>query len=123
MIRRPPRSTRTDTLFPYTTLFRSDRAGEQHPLRAEQTVGDPRTEDRGEVHRAAVRADDAGGHRALDAEPAFGHGEVHVDEQDALHPVAAEALPHLDAEHVRESPRLAEEEGGGVAGEIGRADV
>src|SRR3546814_12464796 len=26
MIRRPPRSTRTDTLFPYTTLFRSDMA-------------------------------------------------------------------------------------------------
>src|SRR3546814_15294450 len=26
MIRRPPRSTRTDTLFPYTTLFRSDSA-------------------------------------------------------------------------------------------------
>src|SRR3546814_19644344 len=26
MIRRPPRSTRTDTLFPYTTLFRSDAA-------------------------------------------------------------------------------------------------
>src|SRR3546814_2341139 len=25
MIRRPPRSTRTDTLFPYTTLFRADR--------------------------------------------------------------------------------------------------
>src|SRR3546814_13262001 len=24
LIRRPPRSTRTDTLFPYTTLFRSD---------------------------------------------------------------------------------------------------
>src|SRR3546814_7392275 len=24
MIRRPPKSTRTDTLFPYTTLFRSD---------------------------------------------------------------------------------------------------
>src|SRR3546814_5023301 len=27
MIRRPPRSTRTDTLFPYTTLFRSNNAG------------------------------------------------------------------------------------------------
>src|SRR3546814_20374223 len=27
MIRRPPRSTRTDTLFPYTTLFRSDPPG------------------------------------------------------------------------------------------------
>src|SRR3546814_8683615 len=31
MIRRPPRSTRTDTLFPYTTLFRSrtDRPGDR----------------------------------------------------------------------------------------------
>src|SRR3546814_18878510 len=28
MIRRPPRSTRTDTLFPYTTLFRSREAHE-----------------------------------------------------------------------------------------------
>src|SRR3546814_9313356 len=27
MIRRPPRSTRTDTLLPYTTLFRSNRGG------------------------------------------------------------------------------------------------
>src|SRR3546814_3051118 len=27
MIRRPPRSTRTDTLFPYTTLFRSEGSG------------------------------------------------------------------------------------------------
>src|SRR3546814_2074244 len=30
MIRRPPRSTRTDTLFPYTTLFRSDRPQRIH---------------------------------------------------------------------------------------------
>src|SRR3546814_16941494 len=29
MIRRPPRSTRTDTLFPYTTLFRSLLAGDR----------------------------------------------------------------------------------------------
>src|SRR3546814_3445423 len=29
MIRRPPRSTRTDTLFPYTTLFRSAVVGEE----------------------------------------------------------------------------------------------
>src|SRR3546814_12712851 len=28
MIRRPPRSTRTDTLFPYTTLFRSEGAAQ-----------------------------------------------------------------------------------------------
>src|SRR3546814_14102355 len=31
MIRRPPRSTRTDTRFPYTTLFRSEAAPEQLP--------------------------------------------------------------------------------------------
>src|SRR3546814_15042793 len=30
MIRRPPRSTRTDTLFPYTTLFRSPAARRRH---------------------------------------------------------------------------------------------
>src|SRR3546814_6627505 len=34
MIRRPPRSTRTDTLFPYTTLFRSPRASERPVGRA-----------------------------------------------------------------------------------------
>src|SRR3546814_10300276 len=56
MIRRPPRSTRTDTLFPYTTLFRSDpvaagRAGAQMRERLgksgsfidfQQQIGDPR---------------------------------------------------------------------------------
>src|SRR3546814_9321596 len=35
MIRRPPRSTRTDTLFPYTTLFRSiGGPGHRHRRRA-----------------------------------------------------------------------------------------
>src|SRR3546814_1645841 len=34
MIRRPPRSTRTDTLFPYTTLFRSIDGGITQGLRA-----------------------------------------------------------------------------------------
>src|SRR3546814_6761517 len=33
MIRRPPRSTRTYTLFPYTTLFRSDHAGLRAAIR------------------------------------------------------------------------------------------
>src|SRR3546814_14068091 len=41
MIRRPPRSTRTDTLFPYTTLFRSIVAGRSerdgaHAVRVQQ---------------------------------------------------------------------------------------
>src|SRR6056297_4328864 len=37
MIRRPPISTRTDTLFPYTTLFRSDRKSTTSEL---QSLGD-----------------------------------------------------------------------------------
>src|SRR3546814_1537196 len=50
MIRRPPRSTRTDTLFPYTTLFRSEQASGlcynrdvSHLVRAnlEQGLGPP----------------------------------------------------------------------------------
>src|SRR3546814_11418295 len=36
MIRRPPRSTRTDTLFPYTTLFRSVRAYRSLPTCAKK---------------------------------------------------------------------------------------
>src|SRR3546814_7480452 len=45
MIRRPPRSTRTDTLFPYTTLFRSDRRpSNRADLRRARTVR--RTADR-----------------------------------------------------------------------------
>src|SRR3546814_15112082 len=42
MIRRPPRSTRTDTLFPYTTLFRSDvgGAGQARQHHGERTVHD-----------------------------------------------------------------------------------
>src|SRR3546814_16612288 len=48
MILRPPRSTRTDTLFPYTTLFRSPvlvtskckgAIPEDHPLRAGCIIG------------------------------------------------------------------------------------
>src|SRR3546814_8383049 len=38
MIRRPPRSTRTDTLFPYTTLFRSCRAEVQSAPRPRAQV-------------------------------------------------------------------------------------
>src|SRR3546814_11706160 len=39
MIRRPPRSTRTDTLFPYTTLFRSEMVDAPH--RHAEAVGRP----------------------------------------------------------------------------------
>src|SRR3546814_9763722 len=39
MIRRPPRSTRTDTLFPYTTLFRSPCAPEPYLPRSGTHAG------------------------------------------------------------------------------------
>src|SRR3546814_1052982 len=56
MIRRPPRSTRTDTLFPYTTLFRSAAVLEQARQRGAQGAERARQRDRGEERRAR-RAD------------------------------------------------------------------
>src|SRR3546814_5329001 len=41
MIRRPPRSTRTDTLFPYTTLFRSGAAGQRPGPRCRRRFARP----------------------------------------------------------------------------------
>src|SRR3546814_5533049 len=48
MIRRPPRSTRTDTLFPYTTLFRSVR-GREEPVH-HRAVGQRRVEEHAGQH-------------------------------------------------------------------------
>src|SRR3546814_1670004 len=42
MIRRPPRSTRTDTLFPYTTLFRSASPSRRADARAPRRRACPR---------------------------------------------------------------------------------
>src|SRR3546814_6301902 len=50
MIRRPPRSTRTDTLFPYTTLFRSDNQAGQEPCCSERPAHVPHV---GMHHRSA----------------------------------------------------------------------
>src|SRR3546814_1410667 len=41
MIRRPPRSTRTDTLFPYTTLFRSSSRVTHMPQISAQSTRSP----------------------------------------------------------------------------------
>src|SRR3546814_11323720 len=84
MIRRPPRSTRTDTLFPYTTLFRSglsrryarDVRTDRHALGAVE--GDRRQQQEGGAH---LRADPcrrgAGGRGADDpARPRSGGGEA-----------------------------------------------
>src|SRR3546814_16223066 len=60
MIRRPPRSTRTDTLFPYTTLFRSSRLRTLCPLRAHAPAAGLARPGRGQ-RAIAVRAADADG--------------------------------------------------------------
>src|SRR3546814_15574964 len=57
MIRRPPRSTRTDTLFPYTTLFRSrghqyDRLAVAHEAGAQIDI--VHLADRRKVHDSAL---------------------------------------------------------------------
>src|SRR3546814_18193513 len=58
MIRRPPRSTRTDTLFPYTTLFRSE-CGLPHACKQEncgQTVVLNKGRERSEEHTSELQS-------------------------------------------------------------------
>src|SRR3546814_11558710 len=50
MIRRPPRSTRTDTLFPYTTLFRSIALLQRAPF----FLGDRQAVISTQLHRPAI---------------------------------------------------------------------
>src|SRR3546814_5371460 len=58
MIRRPPRSTRTDTLFPYTTLFRSPEAGTGSSPRTagSSPSAKPASEGRAAATRAPTRS-------------------------------------------------------------------
>src|SRR3546814_14751515 len=60
MIRRPPRSTRTDTLFPYTTLFRSPHtrlAAGRTPVDVFAVVGDgPGIRQRSEEHTSELQS-------------------------------------------------------------------
>src|SRR3546814_20896972 len=56
MIRRPPRSTRTDTLFPYTTLFRSQVVDVGERAEEEQTLDAAGEADQVEQEPAALLA-------------------------------------------------------------------
>src|SRR3546814_19498078 len=70
MIRRPPRSTRTDTLFPYTTLFRS-----QHPVIRQRKLDAGRNERcRGLVAAAMTAASPI----VVLQYPAFGPERIHT---------------------------------------------
>src|SRR3546814_19904821 len=68
MIRRPPRSTRTDTLFPYTTLFRS-HAGREKP--SQEGVAGAHLGDRLDPRR-------------LGADAELGRSEEHTSELQSL---------------------------------------
>src|SRR3546814_8130228 len=87
MIRRPPRSTRTDTLFPYTTLFRS-------PLRRSFPDQKPHT---GECVPLMVHPVGSCGHQDLSAV------KPHVDD---LGGVLAVPLDHRSEEHTSELQSL-----------------
>src|SRR3546814_7196653 len=79
MIRRPPRSTRTYTLFPYTTLFRSVEDG------VDLDAGDRGTRDGAEertTERVAERVAEAG-LEGLDDEPRA-RSEEHTSELQSL---------------------------------------
>src|SRR3546814_10458454 len=71
MIRRPPRSTRTDTPFPYTTLFRTDRLQGRAHARGQppEGAGQARVRLRAGLGRAEGRAGEGvGGDRPVRSE-------------------------------------------------------
>src|SRR3546814_6266951 len=85
MIRRPPRSTRTDTLFPYTTLFRSTSSRAATMLRIPRTA----TAATATVMKAAARRTPSGDRRrrrgdgsvvTVDPEP-VAHAEDRLDDR------------------------------------------
>src|SRR3546814_9628380 len=82
MIRRPPRSTRTDTLFPYTTLFRSHTAfgdvGTLHPVtQVVHHLGDP-------GHADPADADEMDGSDVAADAPHPARSEEHTFELQSL---------------------------------------
>src|SRR3546814_2271169 len=95
MIRQPPRSTRTDTLFPYTTLFRSrwslayrkvtsadgSRRRDRADLGADRRLRTRATGERGAAQRCARRADHRYQHGLSGKE---GRSEEHTSELQSL---------------------------------------
>src|SRR3546814_10335300 len=102
MIRRPPRSTRTDTLFPYTTLFRSAEGRGGEPV---QIVGEPALDaraDRGIARRILAREQRRGA-RDLDDLQRVDHPDraARIDADDRLRVVEIGVHPRLDRKSTR----------------------
>src|SRR3546814_17874597 len=92
MLRRPPRSTRTDTLFPYTTLFRSSSSC-RHQLRQTVEVGLVR----GSPAQARVRPS-AIEEAAVAADPGAGPGDAVIGPQ--VHLLVLDRAPYPPDDHV-----------------------
>src|SRR3546814_9623998 len=88
MIRRPPRSTRTDTLFPYTTLFRSHLCKREFVNSNDQVKTAPMTECQGRffILKRAGRLSKSG--HSLPLQPSQPHrivrSEEHTSELQSL---------------------------------------
>src|SRR3546814_18477910 len=114
MIRRPPRTTRTDTLFPYTTLFRSDIAGEGTTYFDVESgyAGAPEHNLGLGEHRARTHADREGRDRKIER---AARGEDIVDER-AMDGQADLAMAHIDQ---RKDDRTNAVEGNSVSVRVG----
>src|SRR3546814_2514627 len=94
MLRRPPRATPTDTLFPYTTLFRSEEPGQQARIRPRPARTAPQGQAFGLWHPASRQAEAEGllrrHHRKAvqeelcRGEPPEGRSEEHTSELQSL---------------------------------------
>src|SRR3546814_18571996 len=100
MIRRPPRSTRTDTLFPYTTRFRSIEFGVAQKLVKARAVVIPRGEDQA----------------AIDRDPRLDEAELVLGEDIAVHLLALHRRADEAAVGAERPAVIDAAEGKGVAG-------
>src|SRR3546814_3194794 len=121
MTRRPPRSTRTDTLFPYTTLFRSGDARDQPKRLAHRIDVDAGTGTLGVF--AFQRMRDAAGEfddfePALDVAPGVGDDLAVFGRQQVRQLVHVLFDQHLEVEHHPRTPLRID-----CGPEIGRAHV
>src|SRR3546814_3079720 len=83
MIRRPPRSTRTDTRLPYTTLFRSAVAGAAAVRPVLSEAGDPDHDD-ARIDRLEVLVAEAPAFESLRPEILDDRSEEHTSELQSL---------------------------------------
>src|SRR3546814_6510845 len=89
MIRRPPRSTRTDTLFPYTTLFRS---GGEEPQRV---VGPRHRDDEAEDGEGGEPGGEPHGARPPAAEGIDAEGDVDHQQRSEEHTSELQSLVRI----------------------------